>query len=475
MATLLKPDICVIGAGSGGLSVAAAAAAFGVPVVLVEKAEMGGDCLNHGCVPSKALIAAAKQAHAMRSGLPFGIEAVEPSVDFRKVNAHVHRVIAAIAPNDSVGRFTALGVKVIQAEARFVSRDTVVAGDFEIRARRFVIATGSTPAVPPIPGLSDVDYLTNETVFDLTRKPGHLIVVGGGPVGIELAQAHRRLGCEVTVVEAMAALGREDAELAAIALRGVRDDGVTVLERTRISSVERRGKTGVRVYVENGTGTRSLDGTHLLVATGRVPNIAGLGLDNARVAHDAKGIRVSEKLRTSNRRVYAIGDVAGGRQFTHVANYHAGLVLRAILFRLPAWRKADLIPRVTFTDPEIAHVGLSEEEAVKAAGRIRVLRWPYSENDRAQAERRTGGLIKLVVSPRGRLLGAGIVGANAGEMINLHALALSKGLGVRDLAGFVSPYPTLSEIGKRAAVSYFAEATRKPFVRRMIGFLRRFG
>ncbi|MDP3895640.1 MAG: FAD-dependent oxidoreductase [Mesorhizobium sp.] len=475
MAKILTPDICVIGAGSGGLSVAAAAAAFGVPVVLVEKGLMGGDCLNYGCVPSKALIAAGKQAHALRHGARFGIRDVEPEVDFRKVNQHVKAVIAAIAPNDSVERFTALGVHVIQAEAKFTGPRTVTAGEFEIRARRFVVATGSSPLVPPIPGLDTVDYLTNETIFEQTRKPGHLVIVGGGPIGMELAQAHRRLGCDVTVLEGMKALGKDDPELAAHVLKSLRAEDIVIREGAKVTAVERRGKSGVRVHVDTAEGVEAIDGTHLLLAVGRAANVEGLDLGKAGIAFDRKGIKVTPKLRTSNRRVYAIGDVAGGLQFTHVAGYHGGLVIRPLLFRLGAAENRAIIPWVTYTDPELAHVGMTEAEALAKLKGVRILRWPFAENDRAQAEHRTGGFIKLVTSARGKILGASIVGANAGEMINIYALAVSKGMGVRDIAGYVPPYPTMSEIGKRAAITYFAGATRKPVVRGLVRFLRMFG
>ena len=475
MTRTLTPDICVIGAGSGGLSVAAAAAAFGVAVVLIEKGKMGGDCLNYGCVPSKAMIAAGKQAHAMRHGSKFGIADVEPEIDFRAVNKHIHGVIAAIAPNDSVERFTALGVHVIKAEAKFTGPRTVVAGDVEIRARRFVVATGSSALVPPIPGLDTVDYFTNETIFEQTRRPGHLIIIGGGPIGMELAQAHRRLGSQVTVLEGLKALGKDDPELAAYVLRALRDDGVAIREGARVTSVEKRGKSGVRVNIETADGAETIDGTHLLLAAGRAANVEGLGLDTAGVEYDRKGIKVTDKLRSTNRRVYAIGDVAGGLQFTHVAGYHAGLVLRPLLFRLPARENRTIIPWVTYTDPELAQVGMTEADALKAHKGVRILRWPYAENDRAQAERKTEGFIKLVTSARGKILGCSIVGANAGEMINIYALAVAQGLGVRDIASYVPPYPTMSEIGKRASITYFAGATRKPIVRRLIRFLRIFG
>lgn len=476
MTRKLTPDICIIGGGSGGLSVAAAAAAFGVEVVLIEKAKMGGDCLNYGCVPSKAMIAAAKHAHAIAEAPDFGVSAGDPKVDFRKVHDHVHSVIGAIAPNDSVERFRAMGVTVIEAAAQFTDKSTVVAGDFEIRARRFVVATGSSAFVPPIPGLDGVEYLTNETLFERTRAPKHLIVIGGGPIGMEMAQAHRRLGAEVTVIEGLKALGKDDPELAAIVLDRIRAEGVTIFEGAKVTKVEKRGKTGVRVIYETDGGQGVVDGSDILVAAGRLANVDGLGLDKAGVSHDRRGIKVGPNLRSSNPKIYAIGDVAGGLQFTHVAGYHAGLVVQQILFRAPARENRDIIPWATYTDPELAHVGLTEEEAAKRhGGRISILRWPYAENDRAQAERKTTGLIKVVVDRKARILGVSIAGAGAGEMINMWALAVSKGLTLKDVRGYVPPYPTMAEIGKRAAITYYAPLTRKPLVRAIVRFLRRFG
>jgi len=474
MATL-KPDICVIGAGSGGLTIAAAATAFGVPVVLIERGKMGGDCLNYGCVPSKSMIAAGKQAHRLAHGAAFGIADREPQVDFDKVMRHVHQVIAAIAPNDSAERFTALGVTVIRGEARFLDARTVAAGSYEIKARRFVIATGSSPFVPPIPGLEDVPYLTNETVFQQRERPEHLIVIGGGPVGLELAQAHRRLGSRVTVLEAEAALGREDPELTEIALKHLRAEGVEIIEHAKIARVEKRDQVGMRIHFENGQGTHAIEGSHLLVATGRKPNTESLMLERASIEHNSRGLKVSANLRTTNRRVYAIGDVAGGPQFTHAANYHAGLVIRAVLFRLPVREDRTLIPRVTFTDPELAHIGLTEPEAKRRDADTKVLRWPFAENDRAQTEHQTEGFIKLVASRRGRILGVSIVGHGAGEMMNFWSLALSKKLTARDIAGYIAPYPTFGEVGKRAAFAYFAGAARSGLVRGLIRFLRLFG
>lgn len=468
-------DICVIGAGSGGLSVAAAAAAFGQKVVLIEKHKMGGDCLNYGCVPSKALLAAGRVAHAMRTADRFGIAAVEPAIDRARVRDHVRGVIAAIAPNDSVERFTGLGVDVIQAAARFVDPGTVVAGERRIKARRFVIATGSAPVVPPIPGLTEVPYLTNETVFDVAEPIPHLIIVGAGPIGLEMAQAHRRLGSTVTVLEAGRALAKDDPELTALVLAGLRAEGIVIREGAKVEKVSgAAGAIAVTVASES-LGSETVIGTHILIAAGRKPSIDDLGLEAAGVAFTRRGITVDAGQVTSNRKVFAIGDCAGGLQFTHAANDQAGIVIRRVLFRLPAKHKPGLIPWVTFTEPELAHVGLTEAEAEQRHKGIRVLRWPYHENDRAQTERETEGFVKVVVDKGGRILGASIVGAQAGELIQMWALALSQGLAVKAMTGFVSPYPTLSEINKRAAYRYYANAAGNALVRKAISALKIFG
>lgn len=475
MSETLKPDICVIGAGSGGLSVAAAAAAFGVSVVLIEKGEMGGDCLNTGCIPSKALIAAGKSAHTIQAAKAFGITSGKMKVNFQKVHDHVHQVIDTIAPMDSQERFEALGVQVLRETARFTDKKTVTAGSYEIKARRFVIATGSTPFVPPIPGLDAVKFDTNETVFDRVENPGSMIIIGGGPIGMEMAQAHQRLGVDVTVVEGDRALGKDDPELTAIVLDKIREDGVKIYEKSKVIAVKQGAGDAISVELEIEEGNLTLTASSLLVATGRKASTSGLGLEQAGIDFDRRGITVSKKMRTSNSRVYAIGDVTGGLQFTHMAGYHAGLVIRAILFRLPAKENTHIIPWCSYTDPELAHVGHSEQSARAKFGKISVLRWPYHENDRAQAERKTAGLIKIVTRANGKIEGVSIAGANAGEMMNFWAFAVAKDMKVKDILAYVSPYPTMSEIGKRAATSYFTPSTRKGWVRGLIGFLRNFG
>ena len=477
MTDVLSTDICIIGAGSGGLSVAAGAIQMGADVVLLERAEMGGDCLNTGCVPSKALLAAGKAAKAARGTPAMGITAsADPLIDFAAVKAHVADVIAGIAPHDSVERFTDLGVTVIQAEARFASAHKVIAetttGTTEICARYFVIATGSHPWAPPIEGLTDVPVYTNETIFELQDKPDHLLVIGGGPIGIEMAQAHRRLGCKVTVVEAFSIMGRDDAELVSRLKKRLEDEQITLIENTQITSVS---KLNGKICIDLADG-HSVKGSHLLVAVGRRPNIESLHLDAGQIAYTAKGITTDERLRTSQKHIFAIGDVAGRHQFTHVAGYHAGIVIRNMLFRLPAKLNHDAIPWVTYTDPELGHVGLSWAEAVDRyteAG-LRRVDWELAENDRARAERRTEGMIRVITTKKGRIVGASILAPHAGEMIHVWALAITKKMNISAMAGTIAPYPSWSEASKRAAGAYFTDSLFSTRTRNVVKFLLKF-
>jgi len=465
----IKTDICVIGAGSGGLSVAAGAVQMGASVVLLEGHKMGGDCLNFGCVPSKALIASAKHAHAMQSGADFGVAPVKPKVDYAAAKDHVARVIETIAPVDSQERFEGLGVQVIREYGRFISRSQVQAGDTVISARRFVIATGSSPLVPPIPGLENVPYETNETIFDLREQPEHLLIVGGGPIGMEMAQAHVRLGSRVTVIEGMKALGKDDPEMAAIVLDRLRAEGVEIAEDAMAKEV--RGQAGaVEIEVADG---RVFKGSHILMAVGRKANVNDLGLETAGIEFD-RAIKVDAGLRTTNRKVYAIGDVAGALQFTHVASYHAGVIIRSMLFGLPAKTRTDHIPWATYTDPELAQVGLSEAQARDCHGdRLEVIRFPYAENDRAIANGETTGLIKVMVV-KGRPVGASIAGAAAGELIGIWALVIANKLKIGAVAAMVAPYPTLGEINKRVAGAYFSPRLfGSPLVKRVVGFVQK--
>jgi pyruvate/2-oxoglutarate dehydrogenase complex dihydrolipoamide dehydrogenase (E3) component len=475
MTETLTSDICVLGGGPGGLSVAAAAAAFGVPTVLIERSKMGGDCLNTGCVPSKALLAAAKRAESIRSAGAFGLNVQNIGVNFTKVHDRVHSVIAALAPTDSAERLTGLGVRVIREHAEFKDRNTVTAGGIEIRARRFVIATGSAPAVPPIAGLDSGPFLTNESIFNLKERPEHLIIIGAGPVGLEMGQAFRRLGSSVTVLEAAQPLANDDPECVAILLDRLEQEGIVIRCGVKVIGISHAGGA-VTATIEAAGAEQTITGSHLLVATGRRPVIDGLGLDAAGIRYDRRGIVVNRKLKTSNWRVYAIGDCAAGHSlFTHAANYHAGLVIRNALFRLPVRANNSAIPWATYTDPELAHTGLTEAQARARRIKIRIARWPYHDNDRAQIERDTHGHIKVITTRNGKIVGATIVGAQAGELIAMWTLAIARGLNIRVFTNIVLTYPTLSELGKRAAIDFFAPGLTSAWVRRIIGWMRIFG
>ncbi len=455
----IETDICVIGAGSGGLSVAAGAVQMGVRVVLLEGHKMGGDCLNYGCVPSKALLAAGHKAH--ETSIPaFGISGYAPQPDFPAAHAHVQATIAAIEPHDSQERFEGLGVRVIREFGRFISPKEVQAGDHVIKARRFVIATGSRPFVPPIPGLDTVPYLTNETLFDQTSRPDRLIIIGGGPIGLEMAQAHHRLGAEVVVLEGQKALGGDDPEAAVLVIETLREEGIEIVEGAEVTEVAGQGGD-ITVITKDG---RSFHGTHLLTAVGRQVNVDSLDLKAGNVAFDRRGVRVGADLRsTTNKRVYAVGDAAGGAQFTHVAGYHAGVIIRPMLFGLPAKARTDHIPHATYTKPELAQVGLTEDAAKKKHGAaLEVVRAEFSGNDRAIATNQTQGFCKVMVV-KGRPVGATIVGPQAGELVQVWALALASKLKMSAIAGMVAPYPTLGEItkGRPGRISRLGSSTAR--------------
>ena len=468
---ITKADLVVIGAGSGGLSVAAGAAQLGLKVVMFEKDEMGGDCLNYGCVPSKALIAAASAAHEARTAGAQGVSTGAVTVDFPKVMAHVHAAIAAIAPHDSQARFEGLGVQVVREAARFINDRTVASDSVSVQARKIIVAAGSRASTPPIPGLDAVPFLTNETLFDLKALPERLIVLGGGPIGVEMGQAFRRLGSEVTIVEADAVLGREDPAAAAVVLAQLRAEGIQVMAGCTVTQVE----PGPTLTVECDGQIRKVSGTHLLVAAGRKPSLAGLDLARAGVATDHNGIITDKSLRSSNRRVYAVGDAAGRGQFTHLAGAHASLVVRRAIFALPVDADALQVPRVTYCDPELASIGLGEAQARKAHGEdIRVETFDFAENDRAIAEGDTRGFGKLITTKKGKILGVTVVGRHAGDHIHLWSLVMSAGLKLSQLTSMIAPYPSRGEIGKRLAGQWYTPALFSGRTRMLVSILKRF-
>ncbi len=452
----LKADIVVIGAGSGGLSVASGAAQLGLDVVLFEKGEMGGDCLNTGCVPSKALIHTAKQAHAMREAGKYGLSPAQPVVNWPEVKAHISGVIEQIAPVDSQERFEGLGCTVIREHAVFVSEDTVESPSVRVTAKRIVIAAGSRAMVPPIPGLEDAPYLTNETLFEIGELPRHLVILGGGPIGMEMAQAFCRLGSEVTVVEMSRALGRSDQDHARQAVSALREEGINILEGHKAEKVSH--KTGeITVSTTSEDGEKDVTGSHLLVALGRTPNTEQLNLEVGGVEYDTSGIVTKDNLKSvSNGRVWAVGDIAGKGQFTHLAGWHASIFTQAALMKLPVKAVTSAFPAVTYIQPELAQVGMTEAEARKEHGdKIQVSEFHFDDNDRAIAERETSGSAKLVIGSGDKILGASIYGDGAGDIVQIIAYAMANGQKMRSLTSHISPYPTRAEVVKRAASQYF--------------------
>ncbi|KQO58061.1 mercuric reductase [Methylobacterium sp. Leaf86] len=444
-------DVVVVGAGAAGLTAAGGLAQLGLRVALVEAGPMGGECLNTGCVPSKALLAIAARAQAVREAGRFGILAQEPQVNFVAVMAHVRGVIAEIAPHDAPERFEAWGVEVIRAHARFTAPRTLLVAGRTLRAPRIVLAVGSRPTVPSIPGLDVVPFLTNETLFSIDALPDRLVVLGAGSVGMEMAQAFRRLGGEVAVIDRGPPLSRDEPEAAGLVAEQLQAEGVT-FHRATIRGVSAiRG--GVSVELD-GDGT--VEGSHLLVALGRSANLRGLSLDEAGVGTDGGGIVVDDRLRTSARGVYAIGDCRDGPRLTHAAGYEGARIVAAIGFGLRARVDYRALPRVAYTSPELAQVGMTEAEAREKGGRVTVMREPFADNDRAVAEGASEGFLKLV-RRNGRVVGACLVGERVGDLTMPWVLSIG---GAKPtpwaLSGMILPYPTRSEITKAAAFVLYA-------------------
>jgi pyruvate/2-oxoglutarate dehydrogenase complex dihydrolipoamide dehydrogenase (E3) component len=451
LADTLTPDLCVIGAGPAGLAVAEAGRSLGLSVVIVDKGQLGGKALHTGAVPARALAAAAAHAHAMRNGANFGITAEAIKVNFRRVHDHVDAVIGALSPSRAAPHFEALGAQVVTGEAAFVDKRTLKVGDTLVRAHRFVLATGSRPVVPAIPGLDGVPYFTTDTILDNTRKLTHLVIIGGGSMGLELAQSYVRLGTEVTVLEAAGFLSDFDPELAAVALKRLEEEGVRLRPHTAVTAIHARSM-GIGVGIRGADGEAMLDVSHILVAVERVPDLDTLALDKADIRRrkdDVTRLELTPGLRTTNPRIYAAGDVAGGQASVGAAHEQARIVIDNALLAFVPRHHSD-VPRVVSTDPEVAEVGFTEKTArTKFGTSFRVMRAAYAENDRARARRETYGVAKLIVGPGGKLLGAGIAGAGAAELCALFSLALAANLNVAQLSQFAAPYPSLAEIASR--------------------------
>jgi pyruvate/2-oxoglutarate dehydrogenase complex dihydrolipoamide dehydrogenase (E3) component len=473
--TKVNSDICIIGAGPGGLTVAAVATQLGLKTVLVENHKMGGDCLNYGCVPSKSLLATARIANIFRMADQFGIQSIEPKIDFAKVHTHVQNVINTLAEHDSVKRFTELGVKVIFGDGKFVNKKIFKVNDQEIQAKYFVIATGAKANIPPIPGLDKVKFFTNETIFSLTEKPSHLMIIGGGPIGCELGQAFALLGVKISILDLGNILPNDESDLVNILKKQLLHNGIAIYENIKIDKITSSSEQAIEItFTEKEQQPHNIQGSHLLIATGRKVNLQSLNLAAAKVKFNEKGITVNKRLRTSNKKIFAIGDAVGQFQFTHVANYHAGIVIKNIMFRIPAAVNYHALPWVTYTEPELAHVGITEKEVQKKNIAIKITEANLTEIDRAQIEHQTLGRIKVITNLRGRILGVSIFGKNAGELITPWILAIQNKMTIKAFVQIIIPYPTMSEIHKLIANTYYKKAFFSDKTKKFVKFLQKF-
>ncbi|KGP62494.1 hypothetical protein EP47_06195 [Legionella norrlandica] len=468
----IKCDLAIIGGGSAGLSLAAGSSQLGLKVILIESGKMGGDCLNYGCVPSKSLLAAAKAFYNAKHSTHLGLQAKDLKIDFQQVMQHVHQVIDNISEHDSVQRFKSLGVHVIQKTGKFLDPNSLQAGDVIIQAKRFAVATGSSPFIPPIPGLDSVPYLTNETIFDLKEQPKHLIVIGGGPIGCELAQAFAMLGSQVTILEGLNILPKDDKDCVQIIRHQFEMMAIAIHEQTKVQQIESNADASITVSFEAQSKQWTVSGSHLLIATGRRANIGNLDLEKAGVQYTSQGIEVNNRLQTSNKYIYAIGDVTGPYQFTHMASYQAGIALRNIVFKIPAKINYHAIPWVTYTEPELAHVGMLASEILKRPD-FQVTEWPFVDNDRAQTEGTLRGKIKIITNKKAKILGVTIVGPHAGELILPWVMAIREQKTLRSFTDTIAPYPTLSEISKRVAGEFYAPKLFSSKTRSLVRWLQK--
>jgi pyruvate/2-oxoglutarate dehydrogenase complex dihydrolipoamide dehydrogenase (E3) component len=464
-------DLVVIGGGAGGLVAASGGARLGAKVALIEQERLGGECLWTGCVPSKALIRSAKVKHLMERASAFGFSDQKFQTDFAAVMKQMMQVIMTIQPHDDPERFRRMGVEVIIGKARFTGPDVLSVNDRLLRSRRFCIATGADPFIPPIEGIQAVPYLTHLNFFEQTTQPSHLLVIGGGPIGCEMGQAFHRLGSRVTLIETLdRILSKDDREAAGLLHQILAEEGIRIEVNARVTKVEHPGGR-IRVHCTRKDQPMTVEGDAILIAAGKRPRVEGMGLEAAGVQYDRKGIKVDRMMRTTNPRIFACGDVTGGFPFTHMAEYEAGLVVTNALVPLIR-RKADdrVVPWCTFTDPELAQVGLTEEQAREQLGEkgYRVWRYSIGQNDRHIIERETRGLIKLITRPGGRILGCTLLSPNAGDLIHEYALALKKNLTVKDISGMIHVYPTQAQVNKRVSDQFFAEKFFQGIVPKLI-------
>lgn len=468
-------DLVVIGGGAGGLVVASGGARLGAKVALIERERLGGECLWTGCVPSKALIKSAKVRHLMERAGSYGFSDQKIQTDFSNIMRRMKKVMMAIQPHDDPERFRKMGVEVIEGKAAFTGPDRLEVNGRILRSRRFCIATGADPLTPPIEGLGTIPYMTHLNFFEQTRQPEHLLIIGGGPIGCEMAQTFHRLGSRVTIIETLdCILNRDDREVACLLHQMLVEEGIMIEVNARATQVEHQSASGggrIRVRCSRNGQPLTVEGDAILVATGKRARVEGMGLEAAGVQYDRSGIKVDRTMRTTNPKIYACGDVTGGFPFTHMAEYEAGLVVTNALVPLIR-RKADyrVVPWCTFTDPELAQVGLTEEQARSQLGEkgYRTWRFPVGQNDRHVIEGETRGVIKLLTRPTGRILGCTLLSPNAGDLIHEYALALKKNLSVKDISGMIHVYPTQAQVNKRVSDQYFAEKFFSGWVPRLI-------
>lgn len=451
----INTSLCIIGAGAAGLSVAAIACQLDIDTTIIERHKLGGDCLHYGCIPSKSLLSISKHIYELRNSKKYANILNEPKIDYSYIKNYINNVIQKIEPHDSIERFEKLGAKVIIGEASFVNKNTITVNDTQITAKKIVICTGSKPSIPEISGLQGTPYLTNESVFSINEAPESIAILGGGPTGVEIAQAFNRLGVQVHLLVRSRILSSEDHEQSYLLASKLAEEGIAI--HTDISVTRVNYRNLFEIFCKEQEITKTIKTTHFLIATGRVPSLHKLQLSNAAIEFDEQGIKVDKHLRTTNPKIYAAGDVTPHPKFTHMASYQAGVIIKNILFKIPAKYSSKIVPRVTFTEPEFAQVGMIEREIQHKYRQYKELKYSFSDNDRAQTEDAIVGNIKVFTSKRGKILGVSILGPHAGELITPWVLAISNNFNIKKMAEIIIPYPTLSEVNKNVSSQFFAK------------------
>lgn len=470
----IQADLCIIGAGAAGLAVANSASQLGAETILIEEQkELGGSSFHHNCIPSKSLISSSKIAQLIKRSESYGINIQKFNIDFKDISSHMQRVKQEVGLSYAAERFEGMGVKIIRGHAEFISQTELKVDDKIIEARRFVIATGSKPAIPPYPGLTDIDYLTNETIFMQETLPKHLIILGGEPFAIEIAQAFARLGSKVTILEIFTMLDQYDPEIVNILRKRFLHENIEIKEKIHIRDIKKDGNQ-IAVTIQHDNQEEKITGSTLYLAAGRIPHYDHLNLAAAEVEGNVKGIMVDDRLRTTNKRIFAVGDVIGHAPYSHCAQLQASVVIKNALFMWPAKVDYSALSRVTFTDPEIAQVGVMEKELLLQNTKFRTLRWSYGENNRAILDHLSSGIIKVTITPSGRILGASIIGAHAGEIIMPWAMAIKNKMKISAIADVIAPYPTYSVINNEAANIFYLAKILSGRLRKVVNFIQKY-